>query len=87
VFVAQVAQKYDFVIIDTSPLTVAADATILGKLVNGILFVVRPGVADSNSVSLSKEMLEKADQNVLGIAMNGVNANQPDSSYYAVSRG
>lgn len=86
VFVAQVAQKYDFVIIDTSPLTIAADATILGKLVNGILFVVRPGVADSNSVSLSKEMLEKADQNVLGVAMNGVNANQPDSSYYAVSR-
>ncbi|WP_016951910.1 polysaccharide biosynthesis tyrosine autokinase [Anabaena sp. PCC 7108] len=86
VFVAQIAQKYDFVIIDTSPLTVAADATILGKLVNGILFVVRPGVADSNSVSLSKEMLEKADQNVLGVAMNGVNANQPDSSYYAVSR-
>ncbi|WP_413171772.1 GumC family protein [Anabaena azotica] len=86
VFVAQVAQKYDFVIIDTSPLTVAADATILGKLSNGILFVVRPGVADSTSVSLSKEMLDKADQNVLGVAMNGINANQPDSSYYAISR-
>ncbi|NES99909.1 MAG: polysaccharide biosynthesis tyrosine autokinase [Sphaerospermopsis sp. SIO1G2] len=81
VFVGQIAQKYDFVIIDTPPVTVAADATILGKLVNGILFVVRPGVVDSTSASLSKEMLEKADQNVLGIAMNGVNSNQQYSPY------
>lgn len=83
VFVAQVAQKYEFVIMDTAPLTVAADATILGKLVNGILFVVRPGVADSNSVTLSKELLEKADQNVLGVAMNGVNAHRQYYDYTA----
>ncbi len=81
VFVGQVAQKYDFVIIDTPPLTVAADATILGKVANGILFVVRPGVADADSLSLSKELLEKADQNVLGIAINGVKANQQYYGY------
>jgi capsular exopolysaccharide synthesis family protein len=80
VFVAQVAQRYDFVIIDTAPLTLAADATILGKLVNGILFVVKPGVVTSTSISLSKEMLEKADQNVLGMVMNGIHVNQ---QYYA----
>ena len=81
VFVGQVAQKYDFVIIDTPPLTVAADATILGKLSNGILFVVRPEVADADSISLSKELLEKGEQNVLGIAINGVKANRQYSGY------
>ncbi|MEH2364417.1 GumC family protein [Nostoc sp.] len=81
VFVGQVAQKYDFVIIDTPPLTLAADATILGKLANGILFVVRPGVADADSISLSKDMLEKAGQNVLGIAINGIQASQQYSGY------
>lgn len=81
IFVAQVAQKYDFVIIDSPPLTVAADATILGKLVNGILFVVRPGVADADSISLSKDMLEKAGQNVLGIAINDVQASRQYSGY------
>ncbi|WGV28986.1 GumC family protein [Halotia branconii] len=81
VFVGQVAQKYDFVIIDTPPLTVAADATILGKLANGILFVVRPGVADTDNISLSKELLAKAHQNVLGIAINGIKANQQYSGY------
>ncbi|MBN3957475.1 polysaccharide biosynthesis tyrosine autokinase [Nostoc sp. NMS8] len=81
IFVAQIAQKYDFTIIDSPPLTLAADATILGKLANGILFVVRPGIADSNSVSLSKELLDKADQNVLGIVSNGVKASQQYSGY------
>lgn len=81
IFVAQIAQKYDFIIIDSPPLTLAADATILGKLANGILFVVRPGIADSNSVSLSKELLDKADQNVLGIVINGVKASQQYSGY------
>ncbi len=79
VFIAQAAQKYDFVVIDTPPLTVAADATILGKLATGILFVVRPGVADSNSVSIAKDLLEKANQNVLGVAMNGI---APKQQYY-----
>lgn len=82
IFVAQIAQRYDFAIIDSPPLTVAADATILGKLVNGILFVVRPGVADSDSISLSKELLEKANQNVLGVVMNGIKVNQQYSGYY-----
>ncbi|MFK0729840.1 MAG: GumC family protein [Gloeotrichia echinulata GP01] len=81
ILVAQVAQKYDFAIIDSPPLTVAADATILGKLANGILFVVRPGVADADSVSLSKELLEKANQNVLGIAINGIKVGQQYYGY------
>ncbi|MFQ4146224.1 polysaccharide biosynthesis tyrosine autokinase [Chlorogloeopsis sp. ULAP02] len=85
VFVAQVAQRFDFVVIDTPPLTVAADATVLGKLANGILFVVRPGVVNANSASLAKELLEKAGQNVLGLAVNGVAAKQQYYGYYTRS--
>ncbi|KAF3889664.1 MULTISPECIES: GumC family protein [Nostocales] len=82
VLVAQVAQTYDFVIIDTPPLTVAADATILGKISNGVLFVVRPGVADSSNIELSKDLLEKAGQHVLGVA---INAAQTKTATYSVS--
>lgn len=82
ILVAQVAQNYDFVIIDTPPLTVAADATILGKSSNGILFVVRPGVVDSADIELSKDLLEKAGQHVLGLA---INATQSKTTTYSVS--
>jgi Mrp family chromosome partitioning ATPase len=77
----QVAQEYDFVVIDTPPLTVSADATILGKLATGILFVVRPGVADTDSVSIAKNVLDQANQNVLGVVMNGISARQQYYDY------
>ena len=77
----QLAQEYDFVVIDTPPLTVSADATILGKLATGILFVVRPGVADTDSVSIAKNVLDQANQNVLGVVMNGISARQQYYDY------
>ncbi|MDM3849280.1 MAG: polysaccharide biosynthesis tyrosine autokinase [Aphanizomenon gracile PMC627.10] len=77
----QVAQEYDFVVIDTPPLTVSADATILGKLATGILFVVRPGVADTDSVAIAKNVLDQANQNVLGVVMNGISARQQYYDY------
>ncbi|HEY9845381.1 MAG TPA: polysaccharide biosynthesis tyrosine autokinase [Candidatus Caenarcaniphilales bacterium] len=76
--------SYDFVIIDTPSLTVAADAPILGKLVDGVLLVVRPEVVDSGSANAAKEFLEQSGQNILGLVINGViTQNEPYSYYYA----
>ena len=50
--------------------------------------MIRPGIADVNSVAIVKDLLEKAEQNVLGIAMNGISAQQRyyDYYYYASSK-
>ncbi|HEY9874061.1 MAG TPA: polysaccharide biosynthesis tyrosine autokinase [Candidatus Obscuribacterales bacterium] len=80
VLVGQWAQTYDFVIIDSPPLTIAADTTILCKMANGLVFVVRPGVADAGSVTYCKEILEQSGQTVLGMVVNGVRPNS--SNYY-----
>ncbi|MFB2933848.1 GumC family protein [Aerosakkonemataceae cyanobacterium BLCC-F154] len=74
---------YDLVIIDVPSLNVAADALILGKKADGLLFVVRPGVVDFASAAFAKELLEKSSQNVLGLVVNGVIPNhEPHSRYY-----
>ncbi|MFB2836058.1 GumC family protein [Floridanema evergladense] len=73
---------YDLVIIDTPSLNVAADALILGKKVDGLLFVARPGVVDSASATFAKELLKKSNQNVLGLIVNGVIPNHEPHSYY-----
>lgn len=65
-------QTYDFIIFDTPALTLAPDALTLSKLVDGILFVVRPKVADSASVNQAKALLAQAGQTVLGMVVNGV---------------
>jgi polysaccharide biosynthesis transport protein len=65
-------KTYDLVIIDAPPLTVAADATLLSKKASGIVFVMRPNVADKDSAMQSREILEQSEQNVLGMVLNGI---------------
>ncbi|MBO3462264.1 polysaccharide biosynthesis tyrosine autokinase [Aetokthonos hydrillicola Thurmond2011] len=75
--------NYDFIIIDTPALTVAADGAILGQMTDGVLFVVRPGVVDSVNARAACALLAKSRQNVLGQVVNGViPKNEPHSYYY-----
>jgi polysaccharide biosynthesis transport protein len=80
--IEQFSQTYDLVIIDTPSLNVAADALILGQKADGILFVVRPGVVDSQSAAFAKELLAKSNQHVLGLVVNGVIPDREPHSYY-----
>ncbi|MEA5594471.1 GumC family protein [Rivularia sp. UHCC 0363] len=73
---------YDFVIIDAPPLTAVADALNLGKLADGMLLVVRPGVANTGSVSAAKSLLQQSGQRVLGMVVNGVTGDNSYGGYY-----
>jgi capsular exopolysaccharide synthesis family protein len=76
-------KSYDCVLIDTPPLAGIADAPILGKMVDGILLVVRPGIVDSASAKAAKDFITRSGQNVLGLVANGVIIkNEPDSYFY-----
>ncbi|PSB65171.1 lipopolysaccharide biosynthesis protein, partial [filamentous cyanobacterium CCP1] len=77
------ARDYDLIIFDTPPLAGKADAAILGKMTDGILLVVRPGIIDSASANAAKEFLKQSGQNVLGMVINGVDVrSEPDSYFY-----
>jgi len=77
------SDSYEFVIIDTPSVNVAADALILGKMTDGVLLVVRPGVVDSASAASAKEFLEQSGQNVLGQVVNGLPSENKSYNYYA----
>lgn len=55
---------------DAPPLVVEAEALTLGKITDGILLVVRPGVVDFASATVAKELLQQSSQNVLGMVIN-----------------
>jgi len=76
------SDNYDFVIIDAPSLSVADDPRIIGKMADGILLVVRPGVVDSTSATSSKELLNQLEQNILGLVVNGVKPENEPYSYY-----
>lgn len=77
------SRSYDFTIIDTPSLKVAADVPILSKMSDGVLFVTRPGVIDAVSAAFAKERLEQLKPHILGQVVNGVMfENEPYSYYY-----
>ena len=81
--VAEFSRLYDFVILDTPPLVLVADALTLGKMTDGLLLVVRPGIVDAVSAAASKEFLIQSNQKVLGLVVNGVIVqNEPDSYFH-----
>ncbi|RAM53008.1 MAG: lipopolysaccharide biosynthesis protein [Hapalosiphonaceae cyanobacterium JJU2] len=80
--VANFTQDYDCVIFDAPPLAGTADAAVLGKLVDGILLVVRPEVVDFASASGAKEFLTQSGQKVLGMVINGVSVKRERDSYF-----
>ncbi|WP_319419241.1 GumC family protein [Pleurocapsa sp. FMAR1] len=84
-FIDSVSKHYDQIIFDTPPINGIADTKIIGKLIDGFLFVVRPGVADYGSASAAKKTLDSTRQKVLGVIVNGADmSREPDyyNSYY-----
>jgi polysaccharide biosynthesis transport protein len=69
--IASVQQTYDFVILDTPALNLVPDGLTIGKFVDGVLFVVRPQVADSGDVTQAKTLLSQSCHRVLGMVVNG----------------
>lgn len=77
------SKSYDYIIFDTPPLVGTPDAAVLGKMADGVLLVVRPGVVDSASAAAAKSLLARSEANILGLVANGVNVKQePDSYFY-----
>lgn len=75
--------SYDYIIIDTPPLLLFADALTLSKTADGIILVARPGVTQTASAAAAEELLQKSGQNVLGLVVNGVVTEHEPDSYLA----
>ncbi|MBD0389924.1 MAG: polysaccharide biosynthesis tyrosine autokinase, partial [Nostoc sp. C3-bin3] len=78
----QAAQDYDCIIIDTPPLSILADASIVGKMADGMLLIARPGVVNSAAAKATKALLEHSRVPMLGMVVNGVATDNNDYNYY-----
>ena len=85
---ASLQKAFDYVIIDTPPVSVVTDAAVLCRMADGVLLVVRPGATTIQSAQLSKKNLEAVNAHILGVVMNGYNGKQSgrrDGYSYAYS--
>ena len=66
--------EYDYIIIDTPPVNVVADALAIVKKVDGVAFVVSQVKSTYPDVSRAIETLRFANANIIGAVMNRVDA-------------
>ena len=72
---SQLEKQYDLVILDTPPMVVA-DVQILSSKVDGILFVIQPGVTHGGVAKTIIEDLRRIDAHILGIVLNRIPRNR-----------
>ncbi|MBW4630544.1 MAG: polysaccharide biosynthesis tyrosine autokinase [Iphinoe sp. HA4291-MV1] len=69
---AEAAENYDLVIIDTPPLTACADASTLAQQSDGIMLVTRPGFTDKEVLSRCVWELTQNRIPIQGVVVNGM---------------
>ncbi len=82
IFLRDLAERFDRVVIDSPPLVAVTDGAIISRLVDGTLFVVR---AFNTSRQLSNQglrALRDVDAPIVGAVLNAVKLGRPEYAYY-----
>lgn len=74
-------ETYDYVIIDTPPITNVIDAAIVAKVCDGAVLVIESGAISYRIAQRVKLQLEKTGCRILGVALNKVGGE--NSGYYS----
>jgi capsular exopolysaccharide synthesis family protein len=78
-FLRRVAHAYDFVLIDSPPMSGMADAELMVPMVDGVLFVVQ---ADSTDFTIATEAVNRLRSKVIGAVLNNVEKLPANAGYY-----
>jgi len=84
-FLDRLRPAFDWIIIDSPPAIPVADASVLGGLVDGVLFVVRAN--STPSAASQKACKELRDAHILGVVLNTAEDSADYNSYYASGYG
>ena len=85
-------QDYDCIILDTPPVLLVTDATLLGAQSDGVLLCLRSGMVERADASACQERLKVAGVKILGAVLNGAplqtryRGGSPYEEYVAASR-
>ena len=80
--IAELKQRYDFVLFDSPPIMGVSDASILASEVDLTLQVIQYRRYPQPMNIRAKQMVEKVGGNLVGIVLNNINMSQDESYYY-----
>jgi capsular exopolysaccharide synthesis family protein len=74
-------QKYDYIIIDSSPIGSVSDAFLLNRISDVSLYVMRGGLAPKSAISLINNIYKEKRLNNLHLVLNGFSENRYGYDY------
>ena len=75
--------RYELVVYDTPPLSVAADASLIASVVEGVVLVVDARRTERRLAEQAIDQLRRAQVTILGVVVNRVDPGPYTSGYYA----
>lgn len=83
----QLSARYDYVIVDTPPVLVAADAPALAVHAGSVLLVARAGMTQMGELHECAKRLSHAGKNTTGVLLNGLDLTRRHYGSYAYRNG
>lgn len=80
------AERYDYVFIDTPPVNVVTDASVLAASASGVLFVANQQKASKNDVAKAINQLNFVKAKILGILLNNAEIEDENGRKYRYSK-
>ena len=80
-FFSYVKEQYDYIIIDTSPISASADMEVLAEIIDYAVLVVKQDTAPSADINEAIDMLERNKCELIGCVFNGDTKSAKESSY------
>ena len=80
--IEKLREEYDYVIIDTNPIGLVADAQILSSKVDGVILVARYEKTKKENLLSCKKMIDQVGGNTLGGVLNGIDEKRGKYYYY-----
>ena len=84
--VADAAERADFVIVDSPPVSAAADASILAHAVEGVVFVVNRRRSRRPRTIAAVRQLTQAGANIVGLIVNQAGGVEDYGTYYGTAQ-
>jgi capsular exopolysaccharide synthesis family protein len=67
--------EFDIIVIDTPP-AIVTDSKILGTLIDGVIYVIRPGKTRTVAAQMPLEEFQRVGANIIGVVMNQIPQNR-----------
>jgi Mrp family chromosome partitioning ATPase len=80
-FLENASQHYDYILVDTPPVTMSVDSLVLGKFIKEVILIIRPDLTYKDRLGWAIQELKLFDIQILGSIVNGCDMKNLDFPY------